>query len=362
MRTSFQIISVVGARPQFIKLAPLTKGLSRRYRHVIIHTGQHYDDNMSDVFFKQLEIPAADINLHVGGGRHGAMTGRMLTKLERVFVDRKPDMVLIYGDTNSTLAGALAASKLGIPVGHVEAGLRSFVDDMPEEINRRVADQLSQLLFCPTTVSINNLKAEGVRKGIVRSGDLMYELLDGSRSLIKKNKAFLGQYDLTPNDFVLLTLHRAANVDSEENLLRILDILGDLGTDVLFPIHPRTRHRFRKFRLLKALLNIGHVKVVEPMGYLDTLSAAFYARAVMTDSGGLQKEAVFLQTPVLTLRNETEWLETLKMGNRLVGLSKHSIIEGVRSLPKVGKVDYRIKDKKPSVIIVEELARFLRGK
>ena len=249
-----------------------------------------------------------------------------------------------------------------IPVGHVEAGLRSFVDNMPEEINRRVADQLSQLLFCPTTVSINNLKAEGVRKGIVRSGDLMYELLANSRSLIKKNKAFLSQHGLTPNDFVLLTLHRAANVDSEQNLLRILDILGDLGTNVLFPIHPRTRHRFRKFRLLKTLLNIDHVKVVEPMGYLDTLSAAFYARAVMTDSGGLQKEAVFLQTPVLTLRNETEWLETLKMGNRLVGLSKHSIIEGIRSLPKVSKVDHRVRDKKPSSIIVEELARFLRGK
>lgn len=361
MKKRFSILSIVGARPQFIKLAAIAGELSGRFLHRIVHTGQHHDSNMSDIFFKQLRIPAADLNLGVRGGRHGAMTGKMLTKIEQVLVADRPDLVLVFGDTNSTLAGALAAAKLGLPVGHVEAGLRSFVSDMPEEINRCLTDQLAKLLFCPTIESQKNLKREGIRQGIIYSGDLMYELLHRQRANIKKNSQFLNELGLKRNQFLLLTFHRAANTDDKESLGALLDILAEMPWPVLFPVHPRTRQRLRQFRMEKRLAAVGHVIDIEPIGYLDTLTAAMEARAVLTDSGGLQKEALFLGTPVLTLRNETEWVETLSMGNKLVGLDKSRILKTLGSKQQVRKIPYLVNRRKPSQIIADGIETFLSG-
>ncbi len=362
MKVKRKIISVVGARPQFVKLAPLAKALSTRFRHKIVHTGQHYDANMSNVFFKQLAIPRESSNLQLGGTSHGAMTGQMLIKLETVYQEERPDMVLVYGDTNTTLSAALAAAKLGIPVGHIEAGMRSFVDAMPEEINRRLTDHVSQLLFCATPVAAKNLKREGIRGRIVLNGDLMFELLDQSRKTINGNGKFLRSYALKPDTYLYLTIHRAANVDDKENLERLIEILSGQSWPVLFPIHPRTRSRLLRFNLMKKLTAIENVVAAEPLNYLDNLTAVRYARAVLTDSGGLQKESLFLGTPVLTLRDETEWRETLRMGNRLVGLEPRKVTAALKRLPAVKPVAWRIDGQKPSRIILGEITHFFKGK
>jgi len=359
MKARSKIVSVVGARPQFVKLAPLDRALSGRFRHVVIHTGQHYDDNMSQTFFRQLRLPPPRLNLGIGGGRHGAMTGRMLTAIEKALLAEKPDFVLVYGDTNSTLAGALAAAKLSLPVGHVEAGMRSFVDDMPEEINRRLTDHVSRLLFCPTPVSMKNLRSEGIRRGLVPSGDLMYELLHDSKKTIRSNQRLLREFDLSPRDFFLITVHRAANVDRPDNLERLVRILESLRDPTLFPVHPRTRKRLRRGGLLKRLRTRDNLILCEPLGYLDMLTAAMNARAVLTDSGGLQKEALFLGTPVLTLRDETEWVETLRRGNRLVGLDVARVKRGLGATPTVRPLPFLVGGKRPSRIIADSIQRFL---
>ncbi len=360
MKGKPKVVSIVGARPQFIKLAPLVGELRRRFDHTLIHTGQHYDENMSDVFFRQLRIPRADINLHIGGGAHGAMTGRMLATIEKNLSDLDPAFVLVFGDTNTTMAGALAATKMAIPVGHIEAGMRSFVKYMPEEINRRVTDHVSDLLFCPTAVAMNHLKAENVPGRVIRSGDLMYELLHHSRATIKANRRLLKRLKLTAGEYVLITLHRAANVDCEENLSQAVSLLEAMPLPTLFPIHPRTRKRLRQFKLWSRLQKAANVITCDPLGYLDTLSAACHAHMVMTDSGGLQKEALFLGTPVLTLREETEWVETLRRGNRLVGLDIDRILRLLRSRLKARPAPYRVGGRKPSQIIGNEITRFLK--
>jgi len=357
-----KIVSIVGARPQFVKLAPLVKALAGRFRHVVIHTGQHYDDNMSQLFFRQLKLPRPRLNLGIGGGRHGAMTGRMLRAVENVLLAERPDFVLVYGDTNSTLAGALAAAKLAIPVGHVEAGMRSFVDDMPEEINRRLTDHLSRLLFCPTATAMTNLRREGLRQGLLRCGDLMYELLHDSRKIIRANQKLLRKFRLSPGGFLLVTVHRAANVDRVESLQRLVESLESFDLPALFPVHPRTHKRLRQSGLLSRLKMCDHLTLCEPLGYLDTLTAAAHARAVLTDSGGLQKEALFLSTPVLTLRDETEWVETLRRGNRLVGLDIRRIGRALRSLPKVRPQPFLVRGKRPSRLIADSIGRFLDGR
>jgi len=360
MKAKPKVISVVGARPQFIKLAPLAKELSHRFRHRIVHTGQHFDNNMSGVFFKQLRLPRPYFNLGISGGTHGAMTGRMLARVEKVLLRERPDLVLVYGDTNSTLAGALAAAKLAIPVGHIEAGMRSFVTDMPEEINRKLVDHVSEILFCPTPVSVKNLKAEGIKKRIVYSGDVIYELLKASRPAITDNRKALKKLGVREREYLLLTVHRAATVDSEKNLRVLIDIISELPWPTLFPVHPRARKRLKQFKLWRELSQIDRLFLIEPLSYLDTLTAARYAYAVLTDSGGLQKEALFLGTPVLTLREETEWIETLKLGNNLVGLDKAKILKLLQVKPSVKSMVYRVKNKKPSHIIAEEIARFLK--
>ncbi|MFH1687631.1 MAG: UDP-N-acetylglucosamine 2-epimerase (non-hydrolyzing) [bacterium] len=359
MQKHRKLISIVGARPQFVKLAALHEPLRQRFHHVIVHTGQHYDTNMSGVFFKSLGIPKATVNLGIGGGSHGAMTGRMLGAIERVIAQQKPDLILVYGDTNSTLAGALAASKMGVSVAHIEAGMRSFVKQMPEEINRRLTDHISDLLLCSTAAAVKNCRSEKVMGEVVHCGDLMYELLHSHRDQIKNNRAVLTRHDLKPGEYLLATVHRAANTDSQENLSAIVDILCEAQWPVLFPVHPRTRKMLRVHGLYRRLSRAENVTVTEPMSYHDTLAATAHARAVLTDSGGLQKEAIFLRTPVLTLRRETEWVELVGRGNHLVGLDGGRVRRLLKRKLRVTPPAYRIGRRKPSEIIVAAITRFL---
>lgn len=350
----------MGARPQFIKLAPLVRALSREFDHLILHTGQHYDLNMSDIFFEQLRLPRPDFHLSIGGGSHGDMTGRMLSGIEQVLLKRHPDMVLVYGDTNSTLAGALAAAKLDIPVGHAEAGMRSFVANMPEEINRRLTDHVSTMLFAATATAAVNLKNEQVLGGIVRTGDVMYELLESVKPLLKSGGRMLKKVGLTPRRFALVTVHRAANVDSRDSLERLLQVLDVIDMPMLFPMHPRTTSSLKKHRLDKAVDALKHVVVTQPLGYRDLLSIVSQAQVVLTDSGGLQKEALFLGTPVLTLREETEWVETLRRGNRLVGLDPSRVARALGRAVTIRPPKCLYRGVRPSEHIVRALKRYFR--
>jgi UDP-N-acetylglucosamine 2-epimerase len=312
------VLTVVGARPQFVKAAPLSRALRRRVRERLVHTGQHYDREMSDAFFEELRIPRPDRHLGVGSGSHGHMTGLMLERLEAAMRELAPDVVLVYGDTNSTLAGALAAAKLCIPVAHVEAGLRSFDPNMPEEINRRLTDHLSRLLLCPTRAAVANLRREGIRRGVHLVGDVMMDAV-----LQNLARAEAAPHDLpAPNGFYLATLHRQENTDDPARLRAILGALSRLPYPVLLPLHPRTRERLRRHRVRPS----GAVRLRPPASYLEMLLLMRRARVVLTDSGGVQKEAFILGTPCVTLRDRTEWLETLAGGrNRLAGASPSRI-------------------------------------
>jgi UDP-N-acetylglucosamine 2-epimerase len=356
------VVSVVGARPQFIKLAPLARYLSGRCRHVIIHSGQHYDYEMSQAFFDQLRIPRPDINLNVGSGLHGLQTGRVLERCEKRLVSIRPDMVLVYGDTNTTLAGALAAAKLSLPVGHIEAGLRSFRRDMPEEINRVMADHVSELLFYPTPTARKNLRNEGITRGVIRSGDLMFEIMDNCRSIIARNKTILRNHKVDEGDFILVTLHRAENVDDPQRLEQFVNVMENLQGIKLFLAHPRTLKNLRRFKFLARLKKAPGMIVGNPQPYIETLTLISKARAIMTDSGGIQKEARFLGRPCLTLRKETEWIETVAAGaNFLVDMSLTKIRRAIGKAQGRGpKLEYRIKGRKPSLIIGQSIFEYLR--
>jgi UDP-GlcNAc3NAcA epimerase len=318
MRT---IVTVVGARPQFIKAAVLSRLIREKYRHefseFLVHTGQHYDDNMSEVFFRQMRIPEPDANLSVGSGSHGRQTGAMLAAIEEVLIERRPERVLVYGDTNTTLAGALAAAKLHIPVAHVEAGLRSYQRAMPEEINRVVADHLSSYLFCPTQTAIDNLAAEGIRAGVYLAGDVMFDASLFYRGMIEQEGLENQLPKDLPEDFYLLTLHRAENTDDPARLRLIVEALNELNGHLgVFPIHPRTR----KALAAQGLTMAPHIRAIEPVGYLEMLALETRCRFVVTDSGGVQKEAFFFGKPCITLRERTEWVETVQSGwNTLAG-------------------------------------------
>jgi UDP-N-acetylglucosamine 2-epimerase len=316
-----KIISIVGARPQFIKLSALSRELRKKHREIVLHTGQHYDYELSRVFFSELSLPKPDYHLGVGSAEHGEQTGKMLKGIEEILLFERPDLVIVYGDTNSTLAGALAGAKQNIPVAHVEAGLRSFVKTMPEEINRVLTDHVSSLLFCPTPTSVKNLKKEGITKGVHLVGDVMYDSLKENLAVAKRKSKIMRELNLTPKDFYLVTLHRAENTDIKENLKKLCRILTGLDRKTVFPIHPRTRKKLSEFKLLKRLFSLKHLLLIDPVSYLDMLLLEKNARYVLTDSGGVQKEAFFLKTPCLTLREETEWVETLRGGwNCIVGL------------------------------------------
>lgn len=325
-----KIASIVGARPQFIKAAPVCRALRRSGLHteILIHTGQHYDPSMSDVFFEELNIPAPDHHLGVGSAPHGEQTGAMLAAVERIFLAERPDAVLVYGDTNSTLAGALAAAKLSIPTAHVEAGLRSFNRRMPEEINRVVADHLAALLFCPSENAAANLAREGITAGVHVVGDVMADALAAAGERASGRSAILKRLGLRPGGFLLATIHRAENTDDSVRLQAILKAFARIPETIVFPVHPRTR------KTLAALgdphLTLPNLRTIDPVGYLDMARLERSARLILTDSGGVQKEAYWLGVPCLTLRDETEWVETVEAGwNRLVGADTAAIVGAV---------------------------------
>jgi UDP-N-acetylglucosamine 2-epimerase len=321
-----KIVSIVGARPQFVKLAPLARVFAGRQErgehidHLIIHTGQHYDPGMSAVFFKDLDIPEATYHLGVGSGTHGYQTGRMLEQIERVLTDVHPDMVVVYGDTNSTVAGSLAAAKLHIAVAHVEAGVRSFNRRMPEEINRVATDHLADLLLAPTPSAMVNLKREGLEDRAVWTGDIMFDALSMWRAVAERESQVLSRLALSPGAYGVVTVHRAENTDDREKLETILAVLKEIACDwgypLIFPVHPRTAkviHSISASRIQSAGL-----RCIEPLGYLDMLHLVQSARMVLTDSGGLQKEALFLDCPCITLREETEWVESASSGSNII--------------------------------------------
>lgn len=328
-----KVVTVVGARPQFIKAAPVNIALREAGHHeFLLHTGQHYDHGMSQVFFDELGIPEPSVNLGIGSGTHGHQTGSMLMAIEDVLLAEKPDWVLVFGDTNSTLAGALAAAKLHIPVAHVEAGLRSFNREMPEEHNRVLTDHCADMLFCPTQTAIHNLANEGLTRGVHWVGDTMYDAMLLFSELARQRSKILQGLDLIPKSFLLATLHRPYNTDIPENLLRVLGALLDVGELVIFPVHPRTRRRISELdRDLLHALEKSRVKLVAPVGYLDMLILEQNARLILTDSGGMQKEAFFFGVPCVTLRPETEWVETVESGwNIVVGTDRERILAAVQ--------------------------------
>lgn len=319
-----KIVSVVGARPEFIQAAPVSRALRENHREVLVHTGQHYDYLMSQAFFDELSIPAPDYNLGVGSGSHGRQTAEILARLEEVLINEQPDFVIVRGDTNSTLAGALAASKLHIPTAHIEAGERSFDRRMPEEINRLVSDCVADLHFCASQAAVQRLAAEGIINSVYWVGDVMLDAMLQNRPIARRKSDVLARLDLEPGAYALVTIHRAANTDDPARLLQIVETLNSALETIVFPAHPRTR---------KALTRLGarftpHVRLIEPVGYFDMMILEENARLIATDSGGVQREAYFLGTPCLTLREETEWIETVEAGwNRLVGTDSERVLD-----------------------------------
>lgn len=323
------ILSIVGARPQFVKVAMIAAELHKceavgAVHHTLVHTGQHYDRSMSDTFFNELSIPAPQHNLEVGSGIHGKQTAAMLERIEQVLEGERPDVVMVYGDTNSTIAGALAAAKLNIPIAHVEAGLRSFNRKMPEEVNRVIADHLSTILLCPTRSAVENLGNEGITKGVHLVGDVMLDAVLSWRQVARTKSCVLQRLHLRTAEYVLLTMHRAENTQSPDQTAEFFDSLLNIPYPVVFPVHPRMRGWLDREPALRGLRDrlacSERIRLIEPVSYLDMLALEDKARVIVTDSGGVQKEAYFLGVPCLTIRSETEWLETLDGGwNRLIG-------------------------------------------
>ncbi|MFN8353484.1 MAG: UDP-N-acetylglucosamine 2-epimerase (non-hydrolyzing) [Spirosomataceae bacterium] len=298
-----KIVLVIGARPQFIKHAPVLLALKKKFECKTIHTGQHYDSNMSEVFFSELQIPLPEYDLGIKATHHGEQTGLMMMEIEKILIAEKPAAIVVYGDTNSTLAGALAASKLHIPIVHIEAGLRSFNRQMPEEVNRVLTDHIAEILFCPNEESKNNLQHEGISKNVVICGDVMKDILQLCAPLVTSPE---------PEPYLFVTLHRPYNTDDVERLSYCLSILNQLNVKIIFAIHPRTWHRAKQYNI--DLTTYHNIKFIEPVGYLESLAYQKYADCVVTDSGGIQKEAYWLKRKCITIRKETEWIETLEDG------------------------------------------------
>jgi UDP-GlcNAc3NAcA epimerase len=333
-----KLITIIGARPQFIKASPFSEEFRKNNEEILVHTGQHYNVNMSDVFFDELRIPKPDYNLGVGSGSHGKQTAKMLEGIEEIILKEKPDGLLVYGDTNSTLAGALAASKLHIPVYHVEAGLRSYNKLMPEEQNRILTDHISDMLLCPTQTAVDNLRKEGITTGVINTGDIMYDTVLRNFNISNQKYANGTWFDeivkengelekLVENEYYLATIHRAENTDNSKKLFNIFKAFSELDKPVLLPLHPRTK------KLIKNLdVDLNNVVIIKPVGYLLMLYLTSNAYMVVTDSGGLQKEAYFLKTPCTTLRDQTEWLETLE--NEWNVLSSIDVDEIIRTVTR----------------------------
>ena len=318
---------MVGARPQFIKLAPLSSALTGLHQEFIVHTGQHYDYSMSEKIFQDLAIRKPDIHLEVGSGTQAEQTGNMMIGLEKVMAEKKPDIVIVFGDTNSTLAGAIAAAKLNIPIIHIEAGLRSYNKNMPEEINRIATDHISKYLFAPTQTAIDILKTEGLQKAAYLTGDIMVDTMKNNIEVALKKSTAIRDLELLNTEYNLLTLHRNYNVDSATVLENILSQLGELGEKIIFPVHPRTR------KMISASFCFPeNIVAIEPQGYLDFITLENFAKRIITDSGGIQKEAYILGKPCITLRTETEWVETVEeKWNLLINPSDADIVSKIVS-------------------------------
>lgn len=370
-----KIVTIIGARPQFIKAAALNRYITKNYssaiQEILVHTGQHYDQNMSEIFFTEMDIAKPQYNLSIGSGLHGAQTGAMLQNIEEILIKEKPGLVLIYGDTNSTIAGSLAASKLHIPVAHVEAGLRSFNTYMPEEQNRILTDNISQYLFCPTETAINNLKNEGIFHGkklnmygpkhlcVINSGDIMY---DAILHYQKKNcniEELLYKLKAKPKDYILATIHRAENTDNKEKLLNIFEAFSKINEKIIIALHPRTKKFLQEYGFKIS----DNIQIIDPIGYIDMINLEKNAKIIMTDSGGVQKEAYFLKIPCVTLREETEWVETVKDNwNYLVGSDKDKIIHYYNKVIETNYLEKEINnyfgDGNTSKIIIDELIKY----
>ena len=332
MRLIVKIASVVGARPNFVKLAPIHRAISKSSEHTIIHTGQHYEYELSEIFFKEFNIPAPNFNLEVNSGTQAYQVGEMLKKLQDIFLKNKFDLVIVYGDTNSTFAGAFSAKTTGMKVAHVEAGLRSFDRGMPEEVNRILTDHSSDLLFAPTQTAMNNLQREGISEGIVHSGDLSVEIIKQSLEFTR-NSSILRKLKIRSKSYNLFTMHRAENTRLKSTMTSVIKALGLLSEyPIIFPMHPRTKKILNELKLYSKLLSYDHVILIKPVGYIDFIKLLSNANKIISDSGGIQKEAYLLGVPCITIRRNTEWIETVSSGwNVLVGTDKAQIVKFVRT-------------------------------
>lgn len=352
-----KLVTIIGARPQFIKTPLISRELKKFAKEILVHTGQHYDLNMSDIFFQELKIKKPDYNLGVGSESQGLQTAKMLSGIEAVLLKEKPDMVIIYGDTNSTVAGALAAVKLHIPVAHVEAGMRSYNRNMPEEINRVVADHISSLLFTPVASAAKILKGEGITTGVYNVGDVMHDIQVELKKQ-KSNLKILDKLGVKPGQYLLATVHRQENTDNRENLEDIIEAFLKIAETIIFPAHPRTVKYLKEYKLDKKIAASDNIKLIEPVGFFDMISLENNAKMILTDSGGVQKEAYIARIPCITLRDETEWGETVKSGwNRLAGADKKKIVQWAKKYPKPKNHPNFLGDGKAYV----KIAKIIRG-
>jgi len=352
-----KIVTIIGARPQFVKASVVSKALrAAGHTEILVNTGQHYDDNMARIFFEEMGIPKPDYDLGVGSGTHASQTADSLIGIEKILVKENPDFIIVFGDTNATLAGALAAAKLHIKIAHIEAGLRSYNRDMPEEINRVVTDVLSDLLFVPTVVAEENLQQEGISSGIHIVGDVMVDALMTYTMVAEQRSSILDQLNLEKEKFLLMTIHRPSNADHDDRLLSILKEVSRIDLSVIFPVHPRSRDRVEKL----ISQTDGNIRIVDPVGYLDMMMLERYSNMIITDSGGVQKEAYLHKTPCLTVRGETEWVETVRDGwNYIVGdqLEKISILS--KNFPEPKGWNHHYGDGHSSDKIIEILQEHL---
>jgi UDP-GlcNAc3NAcA epimerase len=354
-----KILTIIGARPQFIKAAPFSVAIRKYFNEVIVHTGQHYDENMSKVFFDEMGIPEPDYNLEVGSGGHGKQTGEMLIKLEEVVLKEKPDYMVVFGDTNSTIAGALVAAKLHIPLGHIEAGLRSFNRNMPEEINRIATDVLASQLFCPTDNAVELLNREGISNEVYQCGDIMHDAMLHFLPVSERKSNILEELDLKKNKYHLFTMHRPENTDHPDRIKAIFKGLEASKKTIVYPVHPRMRSVLGNREIRAAFEKIKNLRMIDPVGYLDMINLEKNADKIITDSGGMQKEAYFVKRPCITIRDESEWVETVNAGfNVIVGADPHKIADAIRNFDPEIKDDGLYGDGNSAEMIAKEIFRF----
>lgn len=351
-----KIVSVVGARPQFIKVATLSREIRKLSEEILVHTGQHYDYEMSQAFFRALEIPKPDYNLGVGSGTHCEQLASIISRMEKALREIKPDIVLTFGDTNSTLGAAIASVKSGYPTAHIEAGLRSYNREMPEEINRVVTDHISNILFCPTASSVDNLAREGIIRNVFLVGDVMVDVLLLNSKIALQRSMILQELNLSEKEYLVATIHRPSNVDKQENLGIIVNAFIASGHKIIFPLHPRTEKMLNEFNLMEKLRKAPNIVITKPLDYMDFQRLIMGAGKILTDSGGVQKEAYVLKVPCITLREETEWIETVNDGwNVLVGVDERKILEAITKFEPMGLQRARFGDGKASIKIARIL-------